>query len=270
MKRSDGELLKSLDPFAKVTPYILDKRSSAQNFSKQVFDAAPIDAYILEKKKQGYKINYLHIFIAAYIRLVAERPQLNRFIMNSKVYQRNHISVAMVIKLSLRDEGAESTVRFEFTGRETIFQIVEMINQTIATTKEADTDTDKIIATILSMPGFAKKLLVKLLKGMDRYNLLPQSVIKASPFHTTFFFTYLKSINATYVYHHLYDLGTTSFFVALGKTEKIPVVENDQVVVKKSCTVGYTMDDRICDGVYLARSLKLLEKYLANPTLLEQ
>ena len=29
------------------------------------------------------------------------------------------------------------------------------------------------------------------------------------------------------------------------------------------------MDERICDGLYFARSFKLLEKYIANPHLLE-
>ena len=29
------------------------------------------------------------------------------------------------------------------------------------------------------------------------------------------------------------------------------------------------MDERICDGVYYARSFKLLEKYFYNPRLLE-
>ena len=82
MKRSDGVLVKSLDPFIKIIPYIMEKRSDSQNYSKQVFVADPIDRYILEKREQGYKLGYMHIFIAAYVRLIAERPQLNRFIMN--------------------------------------------------------------------------------------------------------------------------------------------------------------------------------------------
>ena len=48
------------------------------------------------------------------------------------------------------------------------------------------------------------------------------------------------------------------------------MVEKDQVVVKKCCEIGYTMDERICDGLYYARSFKYLEKYLNNPQLLEE
>ncbi len=271
MKRSDGMLLKSLDPFVQIIPYIMEKRSDAQNFSKHVVCVESIDRYIREKREQGYKISYLHFFLAAYVRLVAERPQLNRFVMNSRIYQRNNICVSMVIKRSLREGDEETTVKFEFTGKENIFEVVEIIDRLIseAKTYASNTDTDKLAAVVMSMPGIVKKILVKSLKAMDTLNLLPQSVIKASPFHTTLFFTYLKSIHTDYIYHHLYDFGTTGMFVALGKSVRLPIVVGDQVVVKKCCQIGYTMDERICDGLYFARSLKLLEKYFENPHLLE-
>jgi hypothetical protein len=177
----------------------------------------------------------------------------------------------MAVKRSLRDEGEETTVKFEFTGKENIFEIAEIIDKNIAQalSYSESTDTDKLAELVMSMPGFVKKLLVRLIKTMDNFNMLPKSVIDASPFHTTLFFTYLKSIDTNYIYHHLYDFGTTGIFAALGKTVKMPIVENDQVVVKKCCQIGYTMDERICDGVYFARSFKLLEKYFYNPQLLE-
>ena len=271
MKRSDGYLLKDLKPFMKIIPYVMEKRSDSQNFSKQVFPAESIDKYILEKKQYGYNFSYMHVFIAAYVRLIAERPQLNRFVMNNQIYQRDKIYVSMAVKRSLRDEGEETTVKFEFTGKENIFEIAEIIDKNIdkAISYNEVTDTDKLAERVMSMPGFVKKVLVRILKAMDMYNLLPKSVIDASPFHTTMFFTYLKLIDTQYIYHHLYDFGTTGLFAALGKTVKLPIVENEQVVIKKCCEIGYTMDERICDGVYYARSFKLLEKYFYNPNLLE-
>ncbi|MDD4437135.1 MAG: 2-oxo acid dehydrogenase subunit E2 [Tissierellia bacterium] len=271
MKRSDGYLLKDLKPFMKIIPYVMEKRSDSQNFSKQVFPAESIDKYILEKKQYGYNFSYMHVFIAAYVRLIAERPQLNRFVMNNQIYQRDKIYVSMAVKRSLRDEGEETTVKFEFTGKENIFEIAEIIDKNIdkAISYNEVTDTDKLAERVMSMPGFVKKVLVRILKAMDMYNLLPKSVIDASPFHTTMFFTYLKSIDTQYIYHHLYDFGTTGLFAALGKTVKLPIVENEQVVIKKCCEIGYTMDERICDGVYYARSFKFLEKYFYNPNLLE-
>lgn len=270
MKRSDGYLVKDLNPFVKIIPYVMEKRSDAQNFSKQIFPAESIDKYILEKKREGYNFSYMHVFIAAYVRVIAERPQLNRFVMNNQIYQRNKIYVSMAVKRSFRDDGEETTVKFEFTGKENIFEIAEIIDTNIAKAlSEDNNDTDKLAEMVMSMPGFVKKLLVRILKTADKYNMLPKSIIDASPFHTSMFFTYLKSIDTQYIYHHLYDFGTTGLFAALGKTVKLPVVENDQVVIKKCCEIGYTMDERICDGVYYARSFKLFEKYISHPKLLE-
>lgn len=271
MNRSDGRLLKSLRPFVQIIPYIMEKRSDAQNFSKQVLCADSIDRYIAEKKEQGFRLNYMHLFIACYVRLIAERPELNRFIMNNKIYQRNGIYVSMAVKRSLSDDGQETTVKFKFTGNEDIYEITEIINKKVdeALSYKIGTDTDKLAEKVMSMPEFVKKLLVRTLKVMDKFNILPQKVIDASPFHTSLFFTYLKSIDSSYIYHHLYDFGTTGIFVALGKTVKLPVVEGDRVVVKKCCQIGYTLDERICDGLYYARSFKLLEKYLEDPHVLE-
>lgn len=271
MKRSDGVLIKSLNPFFEIIPYIMKERSGSQNFFKQVFCADPIDKYISEKRKEGFRIDYLHIFLAAYVKVLSERPQLNRFIMNKRIYQRNNISISMVIKHSFDDEGEETTVKFEFTGKENIYETSKIINNLIAETKNQknNTKTDKLAKVLMSTPRFVKNILVNLFMKMDDFNLLPKSVIQASPFHATIFFTHLKSLKANYVYHHLYDFGTTGLFVALGKTEKLPVVVDNQVVVKKCCQVGYTLDDRVCDGAYYVKSLKMLENYFMNPHLLE-
>ena len=268
MRRSDGYLIKDLNPFVKIIPYVMEKRSDAQNFSKQIFPAESIDKYILEKKQAGYNFSYMHVFIAAYVRVIAERPQLNRFVMNNQLYQRNKIYVSMAVKRSFRDDGEETTVKFEFTGRENIFEIAEIIDENIAKALagDGDNDTDKLAEVVMSMPGFVKNL-VRTLKALDKYNMLPKvSLTPALSHHNVF---HLFKVNRYSVHYHHLDFGTTGLFAALGKTVKLPLVENDQVVVKKCCQIGYTMDERICDGVYYARSFKLFEKYISNPKLLE-
>ena len=272
MARSDGRLLKTLSPFVKIIPHIMTRRSDAQNFYKQIVVVEKIDQYIKEKENQGIKLNYLHLFIAVYVRVLAQRPQLNRFVMNNQIYARHGILISMAIKRCLKDEGEETTVKFIFTGKESLEEIIEIVNRTIEESCAAgtDNDVDIIARKIMSLPNGLVKLLVGTLKGMDRYNLLPRKIIEASPFHTSLFFTYLKSINLDFIYHHLYDFGTTGIFVSLGKAKKLPVVEGDQVLVKKCCEIGYVIDERICDGLYYSNSFKLVKKYLANPYLLDE
>jgi DNA-binding HxlR family transcriptional regulator len=271
VRRSDGRQIKSIGPFVKMIPYIMNRRSDAQIFIKQDICTDKIDEYLHEKRKQNLKISYMHLFIAIYVRVIAERPQLNRFVMNSQIYARDGIFVSMAVKPVLRDEGEETTVKFAFTGQENIFETVKIINQKISEISTADSqiEMDRIISDIMSMPGITKRMMTGILKSMDRHNFMPRKIIDVSPFHTTMFFSYLKSIKMDYVYHHLYDFGTTGIFVALGKIKKMPLVENDAVVVRNCIEIGYTFDERISDGLYFVNSLKLVEKYLEDPYLLE-
>jgi hypothetical protein len=272
MKRSDGRLLKTIGPFMKIHPYIADRRSGAQVFSKQRIQTATIDAYIKEKSLQGLSLTYLHIIIAVYVRVIAQRPQLNRFVVNSRIYARNRICISMVVKRALRDEGEETSLNFVFTGKESIFDVAEIIDRDIRNNIKAGTsnEVDKIAAGLMSLPGFLVKGAARFLKAMDQHNLLPQQIIAASPFHTSLFLTYLKSINLDYVYHHLYDFGTTGIFVAVGKSKRVVIAEGSMPVVEKCCDIGYVLDERICDGIYFSNSFKLVKRYLNNPSLLEE
>jgi hypothetical protein len=254
-----------------MVPYIMSRRSDAQVFFKQVIFTDTIDEYISEKRAQGHRMSYMHLFIAAYVRVLAQRPLLNRFIMNRQIYSRKGIFISMAVKRSLRDEGEEITVKFSFTGRENIFEIAEIVDRVISesTDPRKQGEADGIAGRILSFPGTFKKLLVEVMKSMDRHNILPRVIIEASPFHTSLFFSYLKSIKTDYVYHHLYDVGTTGIFAALGKTEKLLIIKNGTVAPRNCCHIGYTIDERICDGLYLANSLKIFNNYVENPSLLE-
>jgi len=249
----------------------MTKRSDAHVFSKMTIPTDTINEYVKEKQKQGLRITYLHLFIAVFVRVIAQRPQLNRFIMNNRIYARNWIWISLSIKRTLKDYGEETTVKFKFTGHENIYEIANIIDKNIAESIPVGTNNkvDKIADRIMSLPNILVKLLVGLLKQMDKLNILPGSIIDASPFHTTLFFTYLKSIKLDYVYHHIYDFGNTGIFIALGKEKKIPVAEKDEIKIKKVCEMGVAIDERICDGLYFANSLKLMKKYLENPYLLE-
>lgn len=271
MKRYDGRLLKSIGPFSQMVPYIMDKRFDAQVFAKELVSTDKIDGFLREKREQGYELSYLHLLIACYVRLFAERPQLNRFIMNRKIYARKGIHISMAVKRALHDEAEETTIKFAFSGRENIFDVAKMVDEKIFECIH-DGDQDKAVKTagkIMALPGFTKTIMVGILKSMDRHNILPRAIIEVSPFHTSLFFSYLKSIKLNYVYHHLYDFGTAGIFAAVGKVKEIPTVEDGQIVIRKFCEIGYTLDERICDGLYFSNSLKLLNKYLSNPYLLE-
>jgi len=82
--RSDGKKLKNIDPIFRVMPHIMSKRSDAQVYYSEDVSLAPLDEYIAKKEQEGIKLSYMNIIYACIVRLIAERPHLNRFVMEDR------------------------------------------------------------------------------------------------------------------------------------------------------------------------------------------
>lgn len=270
--RSDGRRIKTLPPFFKVIPNVMLSRDDAQVFFKQDITLKELDAYIDKKAQDGIRFSYMNIIYAALVRIIAERPQLNRFTMNGSVYARNKIFVSLAIKKNLTDEGQETTTKIAFDGTENIFEIKDKLDQVIANNKDLSTvnNTDTVAGILSHIPDGLIRKTVKLLMWMDKHGIMPKSIIEASPFHTSVFLTNVGSLGIDSIYHHLYNFGTTSMFFAMGKKKKSFVYEDDEIREEKCITLAFVGDERICDGYYYASSFKLLCKYLKKPELLEE
>jgi pyruvate/2-oxoglutarate dehydrogenase complex dihydrolipoamide acyltransferase (E2) component len=72
-------------------------------------------------------------------------------------------------------------------------------------------------------------------------------------------------------YHHLSNWGTTSVFVVIGEKERRPVFHEDGTFeMRTMLDVGITLDERIADGYYYAKTVRLLKKLIENPELLDR
>ncbi len=269
--RSDGRKIKTLPAFFKVIPSVMLERNDSQVLYKQDIPIKYLDEYIDNKAKDGIKIAYMHIIYAAIVRVIAERPRLNRFVMNGTTYARNKIYVSLAIKKNLTDDGVETTTKIEYQGTETIFDIKQKLDAIIEQNKEveANNETDKLAKTLGLIPTGLIRVAVKFLKFLDRHGLLPKAIIKASPFHTSVFLTNVGSLGIDTIYHHLYNFGTTSMFFSMGKKKKSFIYEDEEIKEEKCITLAFVGDERICDGYYYANSFKSLFKYLKKPELLE-
>lgn len=270
--RSDGRKIKTLPPFFRVIPSVMLDRSDSQVYFKQDISLTAIDAYIDKKAEEGIKLSYMNIIYAALVRILAERPQLNRFAMNGTLYARNQILVSLAIKKSLSDEGTETTIKMPFTGTENIFEIKEKLDKVIEANKDTGTanSTDRLAKALSLVSNGSLRRAIKFLSLLDRHGIMPKAVINASPFHTSLFLTNVGSLGIDSVYHHLYNFGTTSLFFAMGKKKKSFIYDDDEIHEEKCITIAFVGDERICDGYYFANSFKLLSKYLRKPELLEE
>jgi hypothetical protein len=273
--RSDGKKIKKIDPLMKLVPHIMNDRCDSMVMAPAVVDCMGLDNYIFTKRRAtDERFTYMDIIIAGLVRTIAERPKLNRFIMNGRVYARNAITVAITVKKMLTDQGEETTVKLNFNGTETIGEIKTQIDKEIAANTKVTTfnDADKLASLLTHIPNFMIKIAVGFLKFLDLHGLLPKSIIDFSPFHTSVFITNMKSIKMGYVYHHIYNFGTTSIFLSLGKEKYESIVIDPELKlldVKKLLTMGGVIDERTCDGLYFGNSIRTFMRYMEHPELLE-
>lgn len=247
----------------------MDKRVDAMNMVTIDIPYKPMQEYVNKKRKEGVSVSHMALVIAAYLRTLAEYPELNRFIVNKKVYTRNEIAVGMVVLQSLEShDGTMSKMYFEKT--DTIFDVNNKINTYVNEnrTSPEKNGTEKIIKFLLSIPGLLT-VGVKLFKFLDRHGLLPKFIIDMSPFHMSLGITNLASIRTNHIYHHCYEFGTTSIFMAMGNLREIAKRKNGEMVFERSLPIGVVMDERICSGSYFATAFRTMKKYLAKPELLE-
>ena len=270
--RSDGRKVKTVPAFFKVIPNVMKTRNDSEVFFKQDISLTEMDEYINKKAAEGINISYMNIIYAAIVRILSQRPELNRFAMHGNIYARNEILVSLAIKKSLTDEGQETTTKISYTGKENIFEVKQKIDEVIGQNKDYATsnNTDDFAKIISKIPTWLVRIIINILMFMDKRGFLPKAVIDASPFHTSAFLTNVGSLGIDSIYHHLYNFGTTSLFFAMGKKKKSYVYEDDEIKQEKCITLAFVGDERICDGYYYASSFKQLQKYLKHPELLEE
>ena len=272
-RRSDGVKVKNMQIIDKAMPYFMPERIDAVNKTTIPINCEGLDKFILEQKKAtGVHYSYNEILIAAMVRMLHDRPKANRFISNCVVYQRKYISVSMSILTKLVDEGEELTLKFYFKGTESLPEVKKIINDEINKNLAANAETHettKVAGILCKLPGWVFKAFMWLARKMDKHNCLPKALIHASPFHTSIYFADLRSIKLDKVYHHLYNFGTTTIFGTLGKVKYVPVGDrNGEVHVEKHMDMGFSLDERVCDGLYWRNTLKTVMQYAENPALL--
>lgn len=272
--RYDGRRVRSLNPFYQIMPYIMPTRVDSHDYFDDRIEISRTEAWLRRQRDSGYpEMGYLHVFIAAYVRMISQKPRLNRFIAGKKIFARNEITFSLALKKRLSEDSPETTVKMRFDPDATIYDVMRIVNEAIGQNKEAAASnaTDKVAKLFMLCPGFLVSMLIGLVRVLDFYGIMPRAIHRASPFHTSVFITDLGSLGIKPIYHHLYNFGTTSIFVAFGAKERQREIQKDgSVVERRYIGMKVVNDERICDGHYYASAFKLLLSYFKDPSQLER
>ena len=270
--RPDGQRVRSLEPMNQVAAYIMvDRNDSSNHFADEV-DIATAEKYVLAKRRSGLdSFGLMHVFIAAYVRGIAQRPAINRFISGQKIYSREVVEVMLVVKREMTAEAPETVISVEIPKNATATDVYHLINDAVVSSRKAQSDFDDLARVINYIPGLVKKFVVWLLKFLDYFGLLPKALLRLSPFHGSLFVTSMGSLGIPPIYHHLYNFGNVPVFLAFGAKEKRYELQRDGSV-KEVRFVRYTfvLDERICDGYYYASMCRIFKNTLKNPSVLDE
>ena len=271
--RKDGTLLRDLDSMHFIVPLLYPNRCDNEAFISERIDLTNVNAYLEKKNASGpaYKYNLFQIIVTAMLKTLTLRPKMNRFIANKNTYQRNEVSASFVVKKLFADNGAEALAFVHSKGTDTVDTVHDEIYRQVSFCRSdaVDASTDSM-DLFNKMPRFLSKAIVAFICWLDRHGWVPQSLIATDPYYSSVVLTNLGSIKLHSGYHHLTNWGTNSVFVAVGEKKLRPFYDADgNVTMRDSIDIGLTIDERIADGYYYSKSVRLLKKLLEQPELLE-
>lgn len=272
--RYDGYRVRTKDPMFDVIPHIMRSRLDSQVFFEEQIDITGLREFIVENRKTIPNLSMYHLIVAALVRTLVQRPRLNRFVSGRKIYARSYLRASLTVKKSKDINADEAMVMPEFSPYDTLADIALKFNEEVKEAKKQDenakgNETDMAIFLLNLLPGFVKSFFVWLMRTLDAHGMMPKVINRVSPFHSSVFVTNVGSIGLKSVYHHLYEFGTTSIFLSIGKKETVQEIKSDGTVTNKNViNTRFVIDERICDGYYCASAIKLFKQYMKKPELL--
>ena len=270
--RKEGRLLRSLPGFAKFIPYIMPQRNDRYIHYEEAFEVTQLDRMLRKLRVDGYKgIGILHFLIAAYIRGISRMPGINRFVVGRRIYARNNIEVVMTVKRALSVDATETTIKVVFEPTDTILDVYRKMNEKIDEIKssEENNGTEDVADLIARLPRFLIRFALTVLRVMDYFGWIPQSLLNVSPFHGSMIITDLGSLRIGPIYHHIYNFGTLPAFIAFGaKRHAYELNRRGEMVDRKYVDCKFVLDEGIVDGHYWAQMLLAYRYMFEHPEIL--
>ena len=273
--RRDATLLRNTDAMHFIMGIIYPHRADNEAYIAERVNLEPIKAYLAGKNVEGipFKYTFFHVILTALVKTVTLRPKLNRFYANENYYQRNKITAGFVIKKEFSDGSEEAVALLEAKPDATIDTIHQEIYQRVHATRneQKKNTTDNSMDLLNRLPRFLSKAVIRFIRWLDRHGWCPDVLIGDDPNYSSVFLSNLGSIKLRSGYHHLTNWGTCSLFCVIGEKKWTPLYdEHGLVEMRETVDLGLTVDERIADGYYYSKSIRLFKHLLEHPELLEQ
>ena len=271
--RPDGRPVK-VPGFTKLMPMVSGSRIKSTIFFEQDLYLDKTMDFIRDfnttRKDGTRRLSVFQIFLCAIGRAIGEKPRMNRFVINSRYYQRNHISASFVTKVSLSEDAEEVNVIIPLEPDDNLESVNGKFTKVVNNIKEGQSnDSSDKVDVFEKFPVPLLKIIIAVYRFLDNHNWVTASMLRIFPFYSSVFLANLGSVQLDSPLHHLFDMGTNGLFITIGIVHKEKIIDEDDTIRdRKRMRIQFAYDDRIIDGLYAGKTVKLLKKYVENPELL--
>lgn len=275
--RKDAKKVRNLDGLHNVMIDIKPERCDSDVYMNKEIDVTKLIKYVEKYKKEhpDDKITYFHAFAMAFAKTIYNKPLLNRFVANRTFYDRNDVIIAFVAKIAFEEDSEEVMINIKVDKDDNIFTLRDKITKRVAKIRnskkgEKKENTNNIVDVVGKLPKLIRMIVTGTLKFLDKHGWLPESITKDNLYYSSVILSNLGNFKIGSIYHNIVNFGTSSIIATMGMIHKSKVIDKDgKEKIIDVCDFGVNMDERIADGYYFAKSIKVLEHILDNPELLE-
>ena len=255
---------------------LFPKRTECEVYVNEKIDATELVKYLEEKNKDrtDNKVTIFHCMLTAMARMLVERPVMNRFVQGYRIYERNEISLSFVAKRKFADSAEEALIYLVPDMTDTVDDISKKVIGDVSEVRKSEHATggiDEMLDIFASLPRPIMAGSVKVIRWLDFWGKVPKALTDGDPNYSSILVSNLGSIKGPAVYHHLNNYGTNSIMVTIGTLHKEEMtMEDGHKEIRDVIELGAIVDERIGDGFYFIRSLRLLNHICQHPELLEK
>ncbi len=277
--RSDGRRVRDLRAFNAILPYVVRKRNEAAVLMAKDIDVEAAMAYIRRKngeleasrgqRQEAERYSLFGLLIAAAVRTIAMKPRLNRFVHGRAIYQRKGIAVSFIVKKALTEAAGEGNAKIRFDVEDCIGEAMERIGSGIEAARCGVPGPDDREFDFWHRIPLGKATATLVFGLLDRFNVAPARMIAVDPLFTSIYVANLGSIGLDTPYHHLYEWGTSSVFMVIGRMFQKEIYKSSGMELKHFVNIKFTVDERIAEGIYFAHAAALFQRLVSKPEALE-
>ena len=274
--RYDRIYLRDISAMHAIMPYMMPKRCDNEAVLDEVIDITAVNEYLDRRNSDNpdFKFTWFHVIAAALAKTLVLRPKMNHFISGYRLFERRDISIAFQVKRAFEDHAEEATAifRLDREGGSPVDQVHDYVRDFVTKVRvnnEVEGSTGAM-NFLKKFPRPVLKFVFWALRRLEYHGIFPKALAAEDPMHASVYVSNLGSIKMKANYHHLYEFGTLSFFVVINEKTLRPFFNPDGTyTMKDTIAIGMTIDERIADGYYFAKSLRVFKHLLEHPELLD-